>query len=155
MQLGSVINGLRPSGGRIYENPDAPLALVSSAPTWIGKKLHFTSLFGRCGRPAQGIYIIMRDFTATERVNREYPLLKLTLRAPIELENLLPYDIQYKVFDKDTNQSWNSFLRKGGNTPVHSVDLSHLVLLSVKIQDCGTELIFILCLALILVTFFL
>ena len=59
------------------------------------------------------------------------------LRAPIELENLLPYDISYKVFDKDSNHNWNSFLRKGGNTPVHSVDLNHLVLLSVKIQDSG------------------
>ncbi|EJD03959.1 vacuolar protein sorting-associated protein vps13 [Fomitiporia mediterranea MF3/22] len=67
--------------------------------------------------------------------SRDYPEMKLNLRAPIELENLLPFDIRYKVFDKDTNHNWNSFLRKGGNTPVHSVELSHLVLLSVTIED--------------------
>ncbi|KAI5124698.1 hypothetical protein M0805_004304 [Coniferiporia weirii] len=67
--------------------------------------------------------------------SRDYPQLKLNLRAPIELENLLPFDIQYKIYDKDSNHNWNSYLRKGGNTPVHSVDLSHLVLLSITIQD--------------------
>ncbi|KAH8120322.1 vacuolar protein sorting-associated protein vps13 [Phellopilus nigrolimitatus] len=66
---------------------------------------------------------------------KDYPQLKLNLRAPIELENLLPFDISYKVYDKDTGHNWDSYLRKGGNTPVHSVDLNHLVLLSVSIQD--------------------
>ncbi|KAL5518944.1 VPS13 [Sanghuangporus vaninii] len=66
---------------------------------------------------------------------RDYPQLTLHLRAPIELENLLPFDVQYKIYDKNTNHNWNSFLRKGGNTPIHSVELNHLVLLSVTVLD--------------------
>jgi vacuolar protein sorting-associated protein 13A/C len=70
------------------------------------------------------------------RCNR-VPRFNLKLRAPIELENLLPYDIQYRIYDKNTDQNWKSFLRKGGVMPVHSVELGHLVLLNIEIQDTG------------------
>ncbi|KAI0033184.1 hypothetical protein K488DRAFT_78064 [Vararia minispora EC-137] len=66
---------------------------------------------------------------------KKYPKIELKLRAPIELENLLPCDVQYRVYDKDSNQNWRSFLRKGGVMPVHSVELEHLVLLNVEIQE--------------------
>ena len=69
---------------------------------------------------------------------RKSPKLILRLRAPIELENLLPYDIQYRIYDKNTDQQWKSYLRHGGIMPVHSVELAHLVLLNVTIQDTGT-----------------
>ncbi|EIW86715.1 vacuolar protein sorting-associated protein 13 [Coniophora puteana RWD-64-598 SS2] len=66
---------------------------------------------------------------------RKSPRIKLKLRAPIELENLLPYNLQYRIYDKDANQNWKSYLRKGGVMPVHSVELGHLVLLNVEVQD--------------------
>ncbi|CAL1695807.1 unnamed protein product [Somion occarium] len=66
---------------------------------------------------------------------RKYPKITLRLRAPIELENLLPYNLEYRIYDKDTDQNWRSYLRKGGVMPVHSVELRHLVLLNVNVQD--------------------
>lgn len=57
------------------------------------------------------------------------------MRAPIEVENLLPYDIRFRVYDKNREHNWASFLRKGGTTPLHMAELSHLLLLSVEIQD--------------------
>ena len=68
---------------------------------------------------------------------RRYPKITLRLCAPIELENLLPYNIQYRVYDKNADQNWRSYLRKGGVMPVHSVDLGHLVLLNIDVQDTG------------------
>lgn len=68
---------------------------------------------------------------------RKYPKICLKLRAPLELENLLPYNLQYRIYDKDTDQNWRSYLRKGGVMPVHSVELGHLVLLNVEVQDTG------------------
>jgi len=68
---------------------------------------------------------------------RKYPKINLKLRAPLELENLLPYNLQYRVYDKDTDQNWKSYLRQGGIMPVHSVELAHLVLLNVELQDTG------------------
>ncbi|KAG6381178.1 vacuolar protein sorting-associated protein 13 [Boletus reticuloceps] len=66
---------------------------------------------------------------------RKSPKIKVKLRAPIELENLLPYNLQYRIYDKNADQNWKSYLRKGGVMPVHSVELDHLVLLNVEVQD--------------------
>ncbi|KAJ7634302.1 vacuolar protein sorting-associated protein 13 [Mycena polygramma] len=67
--------------------------------------------------------------------SRKYPKINLKLRAPVELENLLPYNLEYRIYDKDTDQNWRSYLRQGGVMPVHSVELTHLVLLNVEVQD--------------------
>jgi len=64
-----------------------------------------------------------------------YPYMKIRLHAPIELQNLLPYDFKYRIYDKNTKKDWTNFLRKGGVSPVHVVELSHLLLLSVDMQD--------------------
>ncbi|KAG2072635.1 DUF1162-domain-containing protein [Suillus decipiens] len=72
---------------------------------------------------------------SNEPGTRKPPKIKLKLRAPIELENLLPYNIQYRIYDKDADQNWKSYLRKGGVMPVHSVELDHLILLNVEVQD--------------------
>lgn len=61
--------------------------------------------------------------------------MTLHLRAPIELENLLPYNLQYRIFDKQLDQNWSSYLRQGGLMPVHSIELRHLVMLNVNVQD--------------------
>ncbi|KZT30580.1 vacuolar protein sorting-associated protein 13 [Neolentinus lepideus HHB14362 ss-1] len=71
----------------------------------------------------------------TDPATRRYPKIHLRLRAPIELENLLPYNVQYRIYDKDSDQNWRSYLRKGGIMPVHSVELGHLVLLNVQVED--------------------
>lgn len=61
--------------------------------------------------------------------------MKIKLSAPVTLENLLPYDFKYRIYDKNTKKDWTNFLRKGGLSPVHVVQLSHLLLLSVDMQD--------------------
>ncbi|KAL2145881.1 hypothetical protein VTI28DRAFT_5963 [Corynascus sepedonium] len=66
---------------------------------------------------------------------RNYPYMRLKLSAPVTLENLLPYDFKYRIYDKNTKRDWSNFLRKGGVSPVHVVELSHLLLLSVDMQD--------------------
>lgn len=68
-------------------------------------------------------------------MRRNYPRLTLALRAPVEIENLLPYDIHYRLFDKNLNLNWASFLRRGGVSPVHVVQLQHLLLLSIELED--------------------
>ncbi|KAJ2927125.1 hypothetical protein H1R20_g9964, partial [Candolleomyces eurysporus] len=72
---------------------------------------------------------------ASELGSGKYPKINLKLRAPLELENLLPYNIEYRIYDKNTDQNWRSYLRKGGIMPIHSVELSHFILLNVAVQD--------------------
>lgn len=74
----------------------------------------------------------MRDVHSP--ISRSYPRLALSLRAPVEIENLLPFDVQYRLFDKNLNHNWSSFLRKGGISPVHVVETAHLLLLSVELD---------------------
>ncbi|KAF9478514.1 vacuolar protein sorting-associated protein 13 [Pholiota conissans] len=71
----------------------------------------------------------------TESSTSKYPKINLKLRAPLELENLLPYNLDYRIYDKNTNQNWKSYLREGGIMPVHSVELGHFILLNVMVQD--------------------
>ena len=64
-----------------------------------------------------------------------YPYMRIRLSAPIELQNLLPYDFNYRIYDKNTKKDWTNYLRKGGVSPVHVVELSHLLLLSIEMRD--------------------
>ncbi|RMD41253.1 hypothetical protein DV735_g3867, partial [Chaetothyriales sp. CBS 134920] len=64
-----------------------------------------------------------------------YPFMKIQISAPVEIQNLLPYDFKYRIYDKNTKKDWTNFLRKGGVSPVHVVELSHLLLLSVDVQE--------------------
>ena len=64
-----------------------------------------------------------------------YPYMRIRVSAPIEVQNLLPFDFKYRIYDKQTKKDWTNFLRKGGISPVHVVELSHLLLLSVDIED--------------------
>lgn len=61
--------------------------------------------------------------------------MRLKLSAPVTLENLLPYDFKYRIYDRNTKKDWSNFLRRGGVSPVHVVELSHLLLLSIDMQD--------------------
>lgn len=61
--------------------------------------------------------------------------MRIRLSAPIEVQNLLPFDFKYRIYDKNTKKDWTNFLRKGGVSPVHVVELSHLLLMSIDMQD--------------------
>ncbi|KAG9251666.1 uncharacterized protein F5Z01DRAFT_260241 [Emericellopsis atlantica] len=74
-------------------------------------------------------------FNRANPLTKSYPYMKVKLSAPVTLENLLPYDFKYRIYDKNTKKDWSNFLRKGGVSPVHVVELSHLLLLSVDMQD--------------------
>ncbi|KAI0535905.1 vacuolar protein sorting-associated protein 13 [Xylaria digitata] len=75
------------------------------------------------------------NYNRSHFLTGKYPYMRLKLSPPIVLENLLPYDFKYRIYDKNTKRDWTNFLRKGGVSPVHVVELSHLLLLSVDMQD--------------------
>ena len=75
------------------------------------------------------------SYDKNDPMTNVYPYMRIRLHAPIELQNLLPYDFKYRIYDKNTKKDWTNFLRKGGVSPVHVVELSHLLLLSIDMQD--------------------
>ncbi|KAL1957788.1 hypothetical protein VTO42DRAFT_5506 [Malbranchea cinnamomea] len=64
-----------------------------------------------------------------------YPNMRIRISSPLEIQNLLPYDFKYRIYDRNTRRDFTNFLRKGGVSPVHVVELSHLLLLSIDMQD--------------------
>ncbi|GES89872.1 vacuolar protein sorting-associated protein vps13 [Rhizophagus clarus] len=69
---------------------------------------------------------------------KEYPCMAIRLSAPLEVENLLPYDFTFRIVDKTTNQNYpDNYLRKGAVTALHVIELDHLLLLNVDVQDSG------------------
>ncbi|KAF1952441.1 vacuolar protein sorting-associated protein-like protein vps13 [Byssothecium circinans] len=74
-------------------------------------------------------------FDKKDPLTSVYPYMRLRLGAPVEVQNLLPFDFKYRIYDSNTKKDWTNFLRKGGVSPVHVVELSHLLLLSVDLQD--------------------
>ncbi|GAA5898641.1 hypothetical protein JCM6882_000886 [Rhodosporidiobolus microsporus] len=110
---------------------------------WSSDSLHWQDLVKR---PTRAIICKSRKEAAfrfqsyavhdkSDPLVRVYPKLSLRLRAPVEIQNLLPHDIRYRVFDKNLEHNWTSFLRAGGVSPIHVAELSHLLLLSVEVQD--------------------
>ena len=63
----------------------------------------------------------------------QYPFMTLRISTPLKLVNLLPYDIKYHLYDKRLQEKFVNTVKIGESSPVHSVELSHLLLLSVEI----------------------
>ncbi|KAI0218945.1 Vacuolar protein sorting-associated protein 13 [Massospora cicadina] len=74
------------------------------------------------------------QFHVKDPVVANYPNLTFRLSAPLELENLLPYDIRFKVYDA-AGIEWPSFLKRGGVSPVHMVNVKHKLGLSLEVCD--------------------
>ncbi|KAI9686492.1 MAG: hypothetical protein M1822_003503 [Bathelium mastoideum] len=74
-------------------------------------------------------------FNKVDPLTGVYPYMRVRLSAPVEIQNLLPFDFKYRIYDKNTKKDWTNFLRKGGVSPVHVVELSHLLLMSIDMQD--------------------
>lgn len=63
--------------------------------------------------------------------------MTVRLRPPMEFENLLPYDVRYTIYDRETRRKWTSYLRRGGLMPIHCVHLDQFVLFNVEVQETG------------------
>lgn len=60
----------------------------------------------------------------------------LVLHPPVILENLLPYDIKYRVVDREFGLEVAGFLLKGQRSSLHSVHLDHLIGLNIELSGC-------------------
>lgn len=72
-----------------------------------------------------------------EPLSKIYPHMSLVISAPLEVENLLPFDINFRLYDKSSRKDWSGNIKKGVKSYVHLVSLSSLLLLSVEPVDCG------------------
>jgi vacuolar protein sorting-associated protein 13A/C len=113
---------------------------------WSNERLHWKDLLKRPTRTitCRGeqdeqsppfYFQLHASYNKKDPLTSVYPYMRLRLGAPVEVQNLLPYDFKYRIYDSNTKKDWTNFLRKGGVSPVHVVELSHLLLISVEMQD--------------------
>lgn len=76
-------------------------------------------------------------YNKDEPLARIYPHMNVVISAPLEIENLLPFDVNFRLYDKTTKKDWSGKVTKGISTFVHVVTLKSLLLLSVEPQNCG------------------
>jgi vacuolar protein sorting-associated protein 13A/C len=114
--------------------------------TWSNERLYWKDLLKR---PTRAItcrgeqddqsppfyFQLHAAYDKSDPLTSVYPYMRLRLQAPVEVQNLLPFDFKYRIYDSNTKKDWTNFLRKGGVSPVHVVELSHLLLISVDMQD--------------------
>lgn len=68
-----------------------------------------------------------------------YPHLTILITAPVEIENLLPFDFNFRLYDKSTKKDWSGSVKQGQSAYIHVVTLKSLLLLSVEPLNCGFE----------------
>jgi vacuolar protein sorting-associated protein 13A/C len=124
--------------------PDPSLGFSWAKETIQWKKLVSDSLSMTC-RPESGeersdfYFQVDSVYDKTIPLTKVYPHMTVTLSAPIEIINLLPFDFDYRIYDKNTRKDWSNMLKRGESSPVHVIQLSHLLLLSVHPKDAGYD----------------
>ncbi|KAI5955057.1 VPS13 [Candida jiufengensis] len=76
------------------------------------------------------------SYDKQEPLAQVYPHLKLIISAPLEIENLLPYDFTYRLYDKNSRKEWTGEVKKGVKSYVHVASLKNLLLLSIEPLNC-------------------
>lgn len=128
--------------GRIKVKPN-----MKTKFNWCNESLEWTSLM-RGGTPLccssvgtkdTSLYYFQAEaiYDEEEPLARIYPHLTLVISAPLEIENLLPFDVNFRLYDKSSKKDWSGKVAKGENTFVHVVTLKSLLLLSVEPEDTG------------------
>jgi hypothetical protein len=69
----------------------------------------------------------------------QYPFMTLRISTPLKLVNLLPHEIRYQLYDKRLQEKFLNTVQVGEESPVHSVELSHLLLVAIDALGAGYE----------------
>lgn len=77
------------------------------------------------------------QYSSTEPLAAIYPHMDVIISAPIEIENLLPFDLDFRLYDKTAKRDWSGSIARGKNTYVQVATLQSLLLLSVEPKTTG------------------
>ena len=120
---------LRPSSGYGYDWSDQPFI-------WHDFLNNECTRTIRCRSRAVASFNLISHaiINKTTPLASQYPFLTLRISTPLTITNLLPYDMKYMLYDKRLHEKFENTISKGESSPVHSVELSHLLLMAVEIQ---------------------
>ncbi|KAI9229411.1 MAG: hypothetical protein DHS80DRAFT_13996 [Piptocephalis tieghemiana] len=73
-------------------------------------------------------------FDSRSMIASKYPDMYMDIYPPLEIENLLPYDIKCRIVDRTTRQEYSNHMLKGSSSPLHILQTGHLLLMSIEIS---------------------
>lgn len=76
-------------------------------------------------------------YNSSEPLAKIYPHMRIVISAPLEIENLLPFDLEYRLYDKKSKSDWSGSIVKGVKKYVHVISLESLLLLSIRPNSPG------------------
>lgn len=83
--------------------------------------------------PADYYYFKAHASYATDEIlNQLYPHMNILISPPLVLENLLPFDVEWILFQKGPKK-WNDILKQGEKRPIHVVNMNYSAVLKVKV----------------------
>lgn len=120
---------------------------IEAAYEWSENGLHWQDFLGgglalRCSASLQNdkssfYFQAEAVYDPSEPLARIYPHMQLIISAPVLVENLLPYDLDYRLYDKSAKKDWSGCFSKGVLSHVNMVSLKSLLLLSVEPKEAG------------------
>jgi vacuolar protein sorting-associated protein 13A/C len=76
-------------------------------------------------------------FDERTMIASKYPDMYIDIYPPLEIENLLPYDIRCRIVDRTTRQEYSNHMLKGSSSPLHILQTGHLLLMAIEMTDTG------------------
>lgn len=70
--------------------------------------------------------------SSEEALSKLYPHMVINISSPLIIENLLPFDISWKVFQKGSSR-WEATLKEGDSSAVHIVDMNQSAVLKITV----------------------
>ncbi|KAI8811809.1 hypothetical protein BJ742DRAFT_753443 [Cladochytrium replicatum] len=129
---------------RIFVRPEQGFGYSWSSESLFWRDLQKANTFPLVSCPPQDrfqsacMFQISPSFAESSgKQNLKYPELVIKLLPPFTLENLLPYDFKYVLYDKVSGQKCSDILEKGGQHPIHTLDPTHVLALEVEIPEPG------------------
>lgn len=77
------------------------------------------------------------SYDKDEPLARIYPHMQMVISSPLQITNLLPFNLNYRLYDKGTRKDWKGSISKGCTNYIHVASLQSLLLLSVEPLGCG------------------
>lgn len=84
------------------------------------------------GRSENFHFEINGKYDEKEPLAQIFPHMKLVISSPIAIENLLPCDLNFSLFDKREEEKNMCLLKKGERVPIHDVSLDNFLLLRIQ-----------------------
>ncbi|CAA16910.2 intermembrane lipid transfer protein, chorein family Vps1302 [Schizosaccharomyces pombe] len=72
-------------------------------------------------------------------LQNDYPFLQLNILPTLQIENLLPYEINLRIIERSSGNDWRSSLSPGDSLPILHTDSKSFLLMGINVPDLDLQ----------------